>query len=320
MMKIVLLLALAFAFVVADSIRIQQFSDFKVKFNKNYATKEEHDRRFEIFKQNVQEAEERTRKDRHATFGVTKFSDLTKAEFKNKYLMKVGKPDFPHAPVANISVKALPTSFDWRDKSGIVSPVKDQGQCGSCWDFSATETVESVWARGGKTLVPLSTQQVVDCDTTDDGCDGGWPYNAYQYIISAGGQDSEKSYPYTAQDGTCSFNSANIAAKISGWQYVTQSQDETAMMNFLYTNSPLSVCVDAETWSSYTGGVITPSSNCGNSIDHCVQITGWSTVNGVQAWHVRNSWGTSWGNSGFIYVQIGSDVCSIAEVVTVPKL
>jgi C1A family cysteine protease len=320
MMKIVLLLALAFAFVVADSIRIQQFSDFKVKFNKNYATKEEHDRRFEIFKQNVQEAEERTRKDRHATFGVTKFSDLTKAEFKNKYLMKVGKPDFPHAPVANISVKALPTSFDWRDKSGIVSPVKDQGQCGSCWDFSATETVESVWARGGKTLVPLSTQQVVDCDTTDDGCDGGWPYNAYQYIISAGGQDSEKSYPYTAQDGTCSFNSANIAAKISGWQYVTQSQDETAMMNFLYTNSPLSVCVDAETWSSYTGGVITPSSNCGNSIDHCVQITGWSTVNGVQAWHVRNSWGASWGVNGFIYVQIGSDVCSIAEVVTVPKL
>jgi len=320
LLVLVVVLGVAFAITNIEHIRVQQFTDFKTKFNKVYASNEEHDRRFQIFKQNVQDAEERTRKDRHATFGVTKFSDLTRQEFKNNYLMNVGKPDYPKAPVADVTVQALPTSFDWSEKAGIVSPVKDQGQCGSCWDFSATETIESVWAKGGNKLVPLSTQQVVDCDTTDDGCDGGWPYNAYQYVISAGGQDSAASYPYTAQDGTCKFKSANIASKISGWQYVTQSENETAMQNFLYSNSPLSVCVDAEIWSAYTGGVLTPSSGCGNSIDHCVQITGWKVVNGLNVWNVRNSWGTSWGNSGYIYVQIGFDVCSIAEVVTVPKL
>jgi C1A family cysteine protease len=90
------------------------------------------------------------------------------------------------------------------------------------------------------------------------------------------------------------------------------------MQNFLYSNSPLSVCVDAEIWQYYTGGVITTSSGCGRSIDHCVQVTGWQQMQGMTVWNVRNSWGTSWGDNGYIYVQKGSDVCAIAEVVTVP--
>jgi len=254
-----------------------------------------------------------------AVHGVTKFSDLTTQEFKDQYLMKVERT-YVKAPVANITYQQLPATFDWNNKGGVVTPVKNQGQCGSCWDFSATETIESVWAQAGNGLQVLSEQQTVDCDTTDQGCNGGWPYDAYQYVISAGGVESESSYPYTAEDGTCAFNAANVVAKISSWQYVTQSQDEAAMQQFLYSNSPISICVDASTWSSYNGGVITTSSGCGDSLDHCVQATGWSQQSGMTVWNVRNSWGTDWGNSGYIWVQLGSDVCGIAEVVTSPSV
>jgi len=271
---------------------------------------------FSVFKQSLRRIEQKSARDDKTTWGVTKFSDLTPAEFKAIYLMNVTAPAAPTRSFPKSNVK-LPTSFDWSSK-GAVTPVKDQGQCGSCWDFSATETIESVCFLAGYGLQTLSEQQILDCDTTDGGCNGGWPYNAYAYIISAGGIETESDYPYTAQDGSCQFNSADIACKVASWSYVTQSQDENAIQNFVYTNSPVSVCVDAETWQDYSGGVITPSSGCGNSIDHCVQITGWSVQSGVNAWNVRNSWGSDWGMSGFIYVQIGSDVCSIAEVVTAP--
>jgi len=158
----------------------------------------------------------------------------------------------------------------------------------------------------------------LDCDQSDSGCNGGWPYNAYQYIINAGGIETESAYPYTAQDGNCAFNPSSIECKVQSWKYVIQNKDENAMQNFVFTNSPVSVCVDASSWQFYTGGVITQSSGCGNSIDHCVQVTGWSVQQGINAWNVRNSWGTSWGVNGYLYVQIGYDVCSIAEVVTVP--
>jgi len=218
---------------------------------------------------------------------------------------------------------AAPTSFDWRTKK-VVTAVKDQGQCGSCWAFSATENVESVWMLYKNTtisnMLPLAPQQIVDCDNNDDGCGGGDTITAFDYIKSAGGLEPEKDYPYTAEDGTCNFNAANVVAKISAWQYVTQSQDEAAMQQFLYSNNPISICVDASTWSAYNGGVITPSSNCGDSLDHCVQATGWFQQNGMTVWNVRNSWGTDWGNSGYIWVQLGSDVCGIAEVVTSPSV
>jgi len=215
-----------------------------------------------------------------------------------------------------MNIVALPSSFDWNNKAGVVSQVYNQEQCGSCWAFSATETIESVWALAGNSLVSLSEQQIVDCDSTDDGCNGGWPYDAYQYIESAGGQEPLADYPYTAEDGTCAFNGGEVVAKISSWQYVTQSEDENAMQQFVYSNSPISVCVDAEVWQTYTGGVV--GSDCGDSIDHCVQITGWSSQAGVAAWNVRNSWGSDWGNNGYIYVQMGGDNCAIAQVVTVP--
>lgn len=199
-----------------------------------------------------------------------------------------------------------------------MTAVKNQGQCGSCWDFSATETLESVCELAGYGLNTFSEEQTLDCDTTSYGCNGGWPYSAYKYLIQAGGVESEADYPYTASGGQCNANPSDFEkCKPSSWKYVTQSQDESTMKNFLYNNSPLSICVDASSWQFYSGGVIM-ASNCGTQIDHCVQATGWTTVQGTAAWIVRNSWGTDWGNSGYLYVQYGEDTCAIAQEVTVP--
>jgi len=317
-MKIIVVLLLAFLAIASATSARQQWDLFKSKFARLYASQEEESYRFTVFKQNLQIAKQMNHlPGQTAQYGVTKFSDLTTSEFKALHLMNVTRDNLAGNMAGRVRSVELPSSFDWKSK-GAVTPVKDQGQCGSCWDFSATETIESVCFLAGYGLQTLSEQQILDCDTTDGGCNGGWPYNAYQYVISAGGIESESKYPYTAQDGSCQFNPSYIACKVTSWKYVTQSKDENQMQNFLYTNSPMSVCVDASSWQFYNGGVITTSSGCGTDIDHCVQVTGWSVQSGVNAWTVRNSWGTDWGVSGFLYVQIGGDVCAIAEVVTVP--
>jgi len=319
-----LLASAAFSFDVSDE---QKFRNFIKTYNKHYPTIAEYERRFEIFRENLKIAAEMDAKDHLASWGVTKFSDLSPAEFRERYLMK--NISLPVASRTDKVWKAprravsLPTSYDWRTKDAV-TPVYNQGDCGSCWAFSATEAIESQWflaGKAGSAIESLSMEQIVQCDTGDYGCNGGWPYNAYKYVISAGGIDSYSSYPYTSGDGvtgSCHFVASDIEATITSWQYVTQSQNEQQMQQFTYTTGPPSVCVDASTWSYYNGGVISAAS-CGTSIDHCVQIVGWDVVNGQNAWLVRNSWGTTWGPyGGYLYVAMGDDACGIAEVVTSP--
>jgi len=318
-----------FAFLaVAFATLRDEFELFKRTYNKLYSTPEENEQRFEIYQQNLVRASALNRPDALASFGVTKFMDLAPQEFKKFYLLPdIDVSTWPKAPVwedehpeIKASRTALPTKFDWNSK-GMVTAVKNQGQCGSCWAFSATETIESVDAINAKaTPMSLSVQQIVDCDTSgnDQGCDGGYPYGAYEYIMQAGGQEGEADYPYAGTQGNCKFESGEIVDKISNWKYVTQNADEKVIQNFVYSNSPVSVCVDAETWQFYKGGVITDESNCGTTVDHCVQITGWKSENSTDCWNVRNSWGTDWGESGYVWVERGKDVCGIAQAVTVP--
>jgi len=324
-MRVLVLLAFV---AVAFATTRDEFELFKRTFNKFYATPEDNEYRFLIYEQNLARATALNKPDGLASYGVTKFMDLTPEEFQRFYLLpNLDVSKWPNAPVWEIenphiksSKSPLPTKFDWNSK-GMVTAVKNQGQCGSCWAFSATETIESVDAiAGSQTPISLSVQQVVDCDTdgNDQGCDGGEPYGAYEYIMQAGGQEGESNYPYSGSQGNCRFESGEIVDKISNWKYVTQSSDETVIQNYVYSNSPVSVCVDAETWQFYKGGVITDESNCGNTIDHCVQITGWKSENSTDCWNVRNSWGTDWGESGYVWVERGKDVCGIAQAVTVP--
>jgi len=305
------------AFVSAASLQenMQSFVKFATRYGKSYSDIE-FGYRFHVFSENLKiAAAQQARETGTARYGVTKFSDLTPEEFRANYLMpkelyKNHKKD-PKKVAKPLTPVALPDSYDWNDK-GAVTAVYDQGQCGSCWAFSATETVESYHFLSGKSLVGLSQQQIVDCDSDCYGCNGGWTDKAFDYIKSAGGQDTLDSYPYTAQDGSCNFNPSNVAADVVSWTWVTQSDDENAMQQAVYQTGPLSICVDASSWQNYNGGVI---SDCGTDIDHCVQLTGFSTQDGTPAWNVRNSWGTGWGENGYLYVARGGNVCGIGSTV-----
>jgi len=321
-------LALLVLFASAFSLTQEEkeFQQFQKTYSKSYSSQDEYDLRFEIFKKNLRIAKELDSNDPHATYGVTKFSDLTEEEFRRGFLMpKSALASTPNRmfPISDESVPVwkpthiedLPTSYDWTSK-GVVTPVYNQQQCGGCWAFSTTENIESMWALAGNNLTSLSMQQIISCDKTDDGCGGGNPPTAYQYVISAGGLEHYDDYPFTAKNGKCKFDKSDIAAHISNWTYVTRILDENAVQQFTYQVGPPSICVDASTWSNYKGGVISTKSKCGKSLDHCVQITGWAVESGMNVWVVRNSWGTDWGYAGYLYVEMGHDVCGIAQEVT----
>jgi len=296
----------------------QQFKSWMKTYNKHYESETELVKKFAIFRENLVRYAKLNAHDDSVTHGPTKFSDMTHEEFLQKYTVK--NISIPHLNGEKIGVAAelkqapLPTSYSWVSK-GATTPIYNQGQCGSCWAFSTTESIESMNMLAGHPLTSLSMQQIVDCDTSDDGCNGGDPPTAYQYVIGAGGLETFANYPYTAQDGQCQFQKSLISQSISSWQYVTTTQNENQMQQFTYTTGPPSILVDASTWDSYNGGVYT-SSNCGTQLDHAVQIVGWDVVSGTNAWTVRNSWGTDWGYAGYLYVAIGQNACGIAMGVT----
>jgi C1A family cysteine protease len=255
--------------------------------------------------------------------------DLTREEFADRFLLK----NFTsiRSQIASGSLKKedvriwkgkgqkksqYASAFDWNEKN-VVTPVYDQGSCGSCWAFSTTESIESMWALAGNTLTQLSMQQIVDCDTNDHGCSGGNPPVAYDYVIDAGGLMPYSDYPYAGVQGECKFVPSEVVAKIDTWVWITEDDDESAMLEFVADYGPPSICVDATEWQYYTGGIITPQSDCGQTLDHCVQLTGWQTVDGIIVWNVRNSWGTDWGPyGGYIYIESGYDVCGIGQECT----
>jgi len=247
-----------------------------------------------------------------AVYGVTQFTDLTDQEFKDQYLMR-NLPPLPNVTVWEPKItSAAPTTFDWRKQGGVTN-VKNQGQCGSCWAFSATENIESVYKIAGHPIPTLGAQQMVDCDKDCYGCGGGWPYKAFNYVAKAGGQDTESTYPYTGRDGSCKFKTTGIGAKISGYKQVARNEQQ--IQSSLTTVAPFSICVDASQWSSYRSGVM-KSTQCGHGIDHCVQLVGYDTTSQPNYWIVRNSWGTGWGVQGYIYLEMFKDTCGMAEQVT----
>jgi len=155
----------------------------------------------------------------------------------------------------------------------------------------------------------------VDCDTVDQGCNGGDPPSAYKFVISEGGMEDESDYPYTATDGDCAFDASDVAVTISNWQYGTTNSDEQTMQNNLASWGPLSICVDAEPWQDYTGGVLM-GSDCDTQLDHCVQLVGYDMTQSTPFWIVRNSWGMDWGENGYIRLEYGQDTCGLADEVT----
>lgn len=310
-MKVALLAGLG----VAAASTQEEFVAYVKQYNKVY-TSEELFTRFQNFADNKKIIDEHNAKGLSWEMGVNQFTDLTNQEFSDLYLGYIPR-DNDYLRSRNLHVapagQVLADSLDWRTK-GAVTPVKDQGQCGSCWAFSTTGSVEGANQIKTGQLTSVSEQQLVDCagSAGNQGCNGGLMDDAFQYIIKNGGIGSEASYPYTARDGKC--KQVTSVATVSKFTDVKKN-DEAGLMTAVNLQ-PVSVAVDAQSWSSYRKGVM--SGFCGKSLDHGVLAVGYGTDAGQDYWLVKNSWGTSWGESGYIRLIRDKNECGIAEAASYP--
>ena len=283
-----------------DTNSWQEFSNFMNRFNKTYLNFEELRHRYEIFKTNFQNILRHNLNNDTFSMSVNRFADLTPEEFKET---KVGQLFQPLGRTSCgkyvFSGDIVSSSIDWRQK-GAVTPVKDQGQCGSCWSFSATGAMEGAWAIATGKLVSLSEQQLVDCSKRygNLGCNGGLMDSAFQYAID-NGMCGESAYPYTASGGTC--ESCQPLVKITGCSDV-EPNNQLSLKESVF-GGPVSIAIEADTrvFQFYSGGIIT-SDSCGTNLDHGVLIVGYGEENGQKYWLVKNSWGSSWGEAGYVRI------------------
>jgi len=227
----------------------------------------------------------------------------------------------------------IPTSYDWRTK-GVVNPIQNQQQCGSCWTFSTIAVIESAYAIKTGKLQKLSEQEIVDCShgcvledgqqVCNQGCNGGWMWSALTDIISWGGEELETVYPYTAETGTCKKTKANTIDPISNYTCLSgpNKANETNMAAFLVANGPLSIAMDAGILQSYSSGIIDPTAGeCSTtSLDHAIVIVGYGVEGAKPFWIVRNSWGESWGEQGYFRIIRGKGACGLNAGVVFPNV
>eukprot|EP00595_Chromulina_sp_UTEXLB2642_P002504 CAMPEP_0196765430 /NCGR_PEP_ID=MMETSP1095-20130614/8787_1 /TAXON_ID=96789 ORGANISM="Chromulina nebulosa, Strain UTEXLB2642" /NCGR_SAMPLE_ID=MMETSP1095 /ASSEMBLY_ACC=CAM_ASM_000446 /LENGTH=265 /DNA_ID=CAMNT_0042123451 /DNA_START=235 /DNA_END=1032 /DNA_ORIENTATION=+ len=253
-----------------------------------------------------------------AVHGITALSDLSEEEF----IAKLG-----YKATNDIKLAYKPKTLSDYDEAlskvnnlnGVVNwagllttPVKDQGYCGSCWAFSAASQIESDAIRAGliSNSVSLSAEQIVECDSSAYECNGGTTESAYFYVYTNGGITTSKNYPYSSYGGTSGLCLPTLLDKeVTISNYYLLDTEETMKAHILSTG-PLSICIAASKWLTYSGGIMT-AAECGDDVDHCVQLVG---INQDQNyWIIRNSWGTDWGEGGYIYVQYGENACGITN-------
>jgi len=301
---------------------------YKAVNEKVYSSDAEELLRKEIFERNVATIEEHNKKFEagEVTFklGVNHFTDMLESEVKS--MMNGFRPSDKAASefvfVADEGVE-LADTVDWRTE-GYVTGVKDQGQCGSCWAFSTTGSLEGQHFKKTGDLLSLSEQQMVDCsgDYGNMGCNGGLMDNAFKYIKAVGGLELESVYPYTAEDGQCKFDKSEAKATVTGYVDV-KSEDEDALKQAVATVGPVSVAIDAShlSFQMYTSGVYHEFLCSQTRLDHGVLVVGYGTEDGSDYWLVKNSWGTSWGEEGYIKMSRNRDNnCGIATQASYPTV
>jgi len=287
--------------------------------------------RLRVFEANLLKAVEHQLNDPTATHGVTRFADLTEEEFAEKYLglkEPQGLGDHPEAPL--LPTEDLPDDFDWREK-GAVTPVKNQGVCGSCYAFSAVGALEGAHFLATGKLERLSEQQVVDCDSEcdpsyydvcDSGCMGGLMNNVFNYVRKAGGLVSESEYPYTGTDGVCKVSkAASFLASVKSYQVI--STEEKQIEANLVKYGPLAVAINAAWMQTYVRGVSCPVVCNKRALNHGVLLVGYgaaalapSRFKKMPYWIIKNSWGPVWGEEGYYKICSGKNMCGVQSMVS----
>jgi cathepsin L len=318
----VLLALLVLASALTETEYRTRFTEFKFTYGKTYAESEEN-HRYECFKDNLDFVNSWDAEAKGFEVGINEFADLSNDEFNQLYCgMDLNLPYEPVEEDWPMTIQVTGDTVNWANK-GAVTPIKNQGQCGSCWSFSATGSMEGEKFIKTGTLTSLSEQNLVDCSTSqgNEGCNGGLMDNAFKYVIANKGIDTEASYPYTASGpNSCRFNPANVGDTISSYHDVTRGS-ESALQTAV-TQQPISVAIDAghNSFQLYKSGVYYESACSTTQLDHGVLAVGYGTAaNGDAYWVVKNSWGASWGMSGYIQMAKGrNNNCGIATSASYP--
>ncbi|XP_039014599.1 cysteine protease XCP1-like [Hibiscus syriacus] len=303
---------------------LELFESWLSKHGKIYESIEEKLLRFEVFKDNLMHIDRRNKEISSYWLGLNEFADLSHEEFKSKYLglksqvfrKKQSPTDFTYRDVVD-----LPKSVDWR-KKGAVTPVKNQGSCGSCWAFSTVAAVEGINKIVTGNLTSLSEQELIDCDTSfNSGCNGGLMDYAFEFIVANGGLRKEEDYPYLMEEGTCEEKKEEMdLVTISGYHDVPKN-DEQSLLKAL-AHQPLSVAIEASgrDFQFYSGGVF--NGLCGTELDHGVAVVGYGTSKGVDYIIVKNSWGPRWGEKGYVRMKMKTGkpegLCGINKMASYP--
>lgn len=288
---------LYFLFFIQCAFAINSFEEFKEFYNKKYSSFEEEQYRQNVFYNNLQRIVYHNSINKDFKLKMNNFGDL----YSDEYYTSV-KLDRKFHSSYEFSNSDIPTSIDWV-KRGVVSPVKNQGQCGSCYAFSTTGALEGLYGILYNKSISFSEQQIMDCSVKegDNGCDGGLMDYGFQYVIDAKGICKEEEYPYKEQNGTCHI--CDKVFNITGFVDVSQN-NETALM-YAVAQQPVSVAIQADSFEFqfYSHGVFT--GYCGNApfdLDHGVLAVGYGSEDGKDYWLAKNSWGT-WGNAGYIKLE-----------------
>ncbi|KAL3522488.1 hypothetical protein ACH5RR_015322 [Cinchona calisaya] len=316
---------------LSDEKISDSFQEWKEKHGKVYKHVQEEEKRFQNFRKNLRYILEKNSMRQSPwghLVGLNKFADMSNEEFQDKYISKikhVKRTDRRGNDARGNSRAAFceaPSSLDWR-KHGVVTGVKNQGQCGSCWAFSSTGALEGVNALVTGDLISLSEQELVDCDSSNEGCDGGNMDYAFEWVISNGGIDTESDYPYIGIGGTC--NITKEERKIVTIDGYTDVEKEESALLCAVVKQPISVGIDGSTidFQLYTGGIYDGNcSNDPNEIDHAVLLVGYGSEGGEDYWIIKNSWGTYWGIEGYAYIKRNTNlkygVCAINAMASYP--